>query len=325
MRALVVNELGTPDIMRMEEKPSVPPGPEEIRVRIRAAGLNFPDILMIAGKYQHKPPLPFTPGMEGAGEVLEVGSDVTQFSPGDRVVIHAKNGMYAQETTLPAAWAIKLPQAWTFAEGAAFWSAYCTAWVALVERGGLQAGETLLVHGAAGGVGLAAVELGVALGAEVIAVVGNDEKAAAVAEKGAAHVIDHRHETFRDRVLEITDGQGVDVVYDPVGGDVLFQSMRCIAWGGRLLVIGFASGTIPDVPANYALLKSCSLIGVRAGEYARRDPAASARMIKAMLALAAEGKLRPTVHQTMPLTEAVAALDVISSRGVIGKMILTVD
>jgi len=325
MRALVVNELGTPDIMRLEERPSVAPGPDDIRVRIRAVGLNFPDILMIAGKYQHKPPLPFTPGMEGAGEVLEVGANVTQFSPGDRVVIHARNGMYAEETTLPAAWAIQLPEVWSFAEGAAFWSAYCTAWVGLVERGWLQAGETLLVHGAAGGVGLAAVELGAALGAEVFAVVGSDAKAEAVRAKGATHVIDHRHETFRDRVLAATDGKGVDVVYDPVGGDGLFQSMRCIAWGGRLLIIGFAGGTIPDVPANYALLKSCSLIGVRAGEYARRDPAASQRMIAAMLKLAAEGKLRPHVHQTMPLTDAGAALEVISSRGVIGKMILTVD
>lgn len=324
MKALVVNELGTPEIMRQEDWPSVTPGPDDIRVAIRGVGLNFPDILMIAGKYQHKPPLPFIPGMEAAGEVLEVGSAVTGFAVGDRVVIHSKGGMFAEETTLPAAWAVHMPEPWSFAEGAAFWSAYCTAWVSLVERGSLQAGETLLVHGAAGGVGLAAVELGVALGAEVIAVVGSDAKADAVRAKGAAHVIDHRTETFRDRVLEITGGTGVDVVYDPVGGDVLFQSLRCIAWGGRLLVIGFASGTIPDVPANYALLKSCSLIGVRAGEYARRDPAAAQRMIAAMLDMARDGKLRPSVHQTMPLADAVAALEVISSRGVIGKMVLDV-
>ncbi|MDF1721177.1 MAG: NADPH:quinone oxidoreductase family protein [Minwuia sp.] len=324
MKALVVNELGTPDIMQAEEWPSVPPGPDDIRVAIRGVGLNFPDILMIAGRYQHKPPLPFIPGMEAAGQVLEIGSDVTGFAVGDRVIIHSKGGMFAEEKTLPAAWAVHLPDPWSYAEGAAFWSAYCTAWVSLVERGHLLAGETLLVHGAAGGVGLAAVELGVALGAKVIAVVGSDAKADAVRAKGAAHVIDHRTETFRDRVLEITGGQGADVIYDPVGGDVLFQSLRCIAWGGRFLVIGFASGTIPDVPANYALLKSCSLIGVRAGEYARRDPAAARRMIDGMLAMAEEGTLRPTVHQTMPLSDAVAALDVISSRGVIGKMVLEV-
>ncbi len=324
MKALVVNKLGTPDIMQEEDWPSVAPGPEDIRVAIRGVGLNFPDILMIAGKYQHKPALPFIPGMEAAGDVLEVGSDVTAFTAGDRVIIHSKGGMFAEETTLPAAWAVRMPESWSHAEGAAFWSAYCTAWVSLVERGGLQAGESLLVHGAAGGVGLAAVELGAALGAEVIAVVGSDAKADAVRAKGGAHVIDHRTETFRDRVLETTGGKGVDVVYDPVGGDVLFQSLRCIAWGGRLLIIGFASGTIPDVPANYALLKSCSLIGVRAGEYARRDPAASKRMIAAMLDMAAAGKLRPSVHQTMPLKDAVAALQVISSRGVIGKMVLSV-
>lgn len=322
MEALVVHELGTPDIMRMERLDPKQPGPGQVRVRLHAAGLNFPDILMIAGKYQHKPPLPFTPGMEGAGEVIGVGAGVTDFAPGDRVIVHAKGGMYATEVVVPVDWAIPLPAAWDYAEGAAFWSAYCTAWVSLVERGWLKAGETVLVHGAAGGVGLAAVDLAHALGATVIAVVGGPEKAAAVRAKGADHVIDHRTENFRDRVMEITGGNGADVIYDPVGGDVLFQSLRAIAWGGRFLVIGFASGTIPDVPANYALLKSCSVIGVRAGEYARRDPERAKVMIRELLALAEAGRISPQVHSRFPLADAVEALGVISARQVIGKVVL---
>lgn len=322
MEALIVHELGTPDIMRMERLEPSPLKPDQIRVRLHAAGLNFPDILMIAGKYQHKPPLPFTPGMEGAGVVIEAGAAVTAFGVSDRVVVHAKGGMYATEVVVPAAWAIGLPDNWDYATGAAFWSAYSTAWVALVERGWTRPGETVLVHGAAGGVGLAAVDLAHAIGARVIAVVGGPDKAAAVRARGADHVIDHRQENFRDRVMEITGGQGADVIYDPVGGDVLFQSLRSIAWGGRLLVIGFAGGTIPDVPANYALLKSCSVIGVRAGEFARREPERGAAMIGKLLALAAEGRISPTVFARFPLARAVEALGVISARQVIGKVVL---
>jgi NADPH2:quinone reductase len=323
MKAMIVSELGPTDVMRHMEVPDPVAGPGEIRVRIRAVGLNFPDILMIAGKYQHKPDLPFAPGMEAAGEVLDAGEGAADFAPGDRVIIHGKGGMYAEQAAVPAGWAAPLPDRWSFEEGAAFWSAYSTAYVSLVNRGRLQAGETVLVHGAAGGVGLAAVELAAALGADVIAVVGGDAKAEAVRAKGAAHVIDHRTETFRDRVMEITGGRGADVIYDPVGGDVLFQSLRSIAWGGRLLVIGFAGGTIPEVPANYALLKSCSVIGVRAGEYGRRDPEAGRRNMRHMLALADEGRLNPHVHAAMPLSEAVEALAVIARREVIGKMVLT--
>lgn len=322
MKALVVEELGAPEIMRLREFEPRAPGEGEIRVGVRAAGLNFPDILMIAGRYQHKPPLPFVPGMEGAGEVLEVGPGVEGFRPGERVIVHARSGLYATEATLPAEWAVPLPADWSFAEGAAFWSAYATAFVSLVHRGRLTAGETLLVHGAAGGVGLAAVEFGHALGARVIAVVGGEEKAAAVRAKGADYVIDHRRESFRDRVLELTDGIGADVVYDPVGGEVLFQSLRCIAWGGRLLVVGFASGTIPDVPANYALLKSCSVIGVRAGEFSRRNRAKGREMIERLLALAAEGRIHPAVYRTLPLADAAKALALISDRQVIGKVVL---
>ncbi|WP_417514360.1 NADPH:quinone oxidoreductase family protein [Minwuia sp.] len=319
----MVETLGPTEVMQYQTLPDLTAGPGEIRVRIRAVGLNFPDILMIAGKYQHKPDLPFAPGMEAAGEVLDVGDGVSGFAPGDRVIIHGKGGMYADEAVVPEAWAVPLPARWSFEEGAAFWSAYSTAYVSLVNRGRLQSGEVLLVHGAAGGVGLAAVELGSALGARVIATVGSDAKAEAVLSKGAEVAIDHRSENFRDRVMEITDGAGADVVYDPVGGEFLFQSLRAIAWGGRLLVIGFAGGTIPDVPANYALLKGCSVIGVRAGEYGRRDPAAGRRNMVHMLDLAADGKLNPHVHSVFPLERAVEALAVISGRQAIGKVVLS--
>lgn len=319
----MVNELGPPEIMMLQDLPARPAGPGEIRVRVRAAGLNFPDILMIAGKYQFRPDPPFVPGMEGAGEVLETGEGVEGFAPGDRVIVHARNGLYAEEAVVGADAAVPLPANWDFAEGAAFWSAYLTAYVGLVRRGRLAAGEWVLVHGAAGGVGLAAVELAAALGGRVIAVVGSEPKAEAVLAMGAEHVVDHRRENFRDRVLEVTGGRGADVVYDPVGGDVLFQSLRCIAWGGRFLVIGFAGGTIPEVPANYALLKSCSVIGVRAGEYGRRDPAAGRENIARMLELASAGRINPHVHARLPLADAARALALLSRREVIGKVVLT--
>lgn len=324
MKAMMVEKLGTPDVMQMQTLPDPEPGPGEVHVRIRAVGLNFPDILMIAGKYQHKPPLPFSPGMEACGEVLSIGEGVTRFGPGDRVIVGSKGGLFAEQAVVPQAAVLPLPARWSFEEGAAFKSAYMTAYVSLVERGRMQAGETVLVHGAGGGVGLAAVELASALGAKVIATVGSDAKRDAVLARGANHAIDHRTENFRDRVMEITGGKGAEVIYDPVGGDFLFQSLRAIAWGGRLLVIGFAGGTIPEVPANYALLKSCKVIGVRAGEYVRMDPDAGERIFGHMAEMAAEGKLNPCVYKAFPLSEAVAALAVISARQVIGKVVLTV-
>lgn len=322
MKAMIVEELGPPEVMQMQTLPDPVPGGGEVHVRIRAVGLNFPDILMIAGKYQHKPPLPFAPGMEAAGEVIGVGGGVSGFGVGDRVIIGGKGGLYADQAVVPQSAVIPLPDVWTFEEGAAFKSAYSTAYVSLVERGRLQPGETVLVHGAAGGVGLAAVELARALGADVIATVGSEVKRDAALAKGANHVIDHRNEDFRDRVMEITNGKGVEVVYDPVGGDFLFQSLRAIAWGGRLLVIGFAGGTIPDVPANYALLKSCKVIGVRAGEYVRMDPEAGKRIFSHMADLAHQGKINPSVFKVFPIQEAVAALAEISARHVVGKVVL---
>lgn len=323
MKAMIVEELGPPETMQLQTLPDPEPGPGEIHVRIRATGLNFPDILMIAGKYQHKPPLPFAPGMEAAGEVIRTGEGVEGLKPGDRVIIGGKGGLYADQAVVPADEAMIMPAHWSFEEGAAFKSAYMTAWVSLVERGRLKPGEKVLIHGAAGGVGLAAVELAHALGCEVFATVGSDAKRDAVLAKGADHAIDHRSTDFRDEVMRLTQDRGVDVAYDPVGGEFLFQSIRSIAWGGRVLVIGFAGGTIPEVPANYALLKSCSVIGVRAGEYVRRDRAAGARVWSGLLDLAEQRKLNPSVYSAFPLEEAVEALAVISSREVIGKVVLT--
>lgn len=324
MKAMIVEELGPPETMQLQHLPDPEAGPGQLHVRIRATGLNFPDILMIAGKYQHKPPLPFAPGMEAAGEVIGVGDGVEGFAPGDRVIVGGKGGLYADQCVVPAEEAMRMPDHWSFEEGAAFKSAYMTAWVSLVERGRLQPGEKVLIHGAAGGVGLAAVELAHALGCEVFATVGSEAKRDAVLAKGADHAIDHRNVNFRDEVMRLTQDRGVDVAYDPVGGDFLFQSIRSIAWGGRVLVIGFAGGTIPDVPANYALLKSCSVIGVRAGEFVRRDRLAGARVWSGLLSLAEERKLNPSVYRTFPLEDAVEALAVISSREVIGKVVLTV-
>jgi len=322
MKAMMVETLGTPEVMQWQDLPDPVAGPGQVRVAVRAIGLNFPDILMIAGKYQHKPPLPFSPGLEASGDVIEVGDGVTGVSIGDRVMIGGKGGLYAEQVVVAANRVTPLPDTWSHAEGAAFQSAYNTAYVSLVSRGRLIAGETVLVQGAAGGVGLAAVELAHALGAKVIAVVGSDAKAEAVRAKGADHVIDHRSEDVRERTLEITGGKGAEVIYDPVGDKMFMPSLRSIAWGGRYLVIGFAGGEIPTVPANYALLKSCKIIGVRAGEYSRRDPVAGQKITDHMLALAAESKLQPHVHQEMPLKDAVEALAVISSRQVIGKMVL---
>ncbi len=325
MKAVVCRALGPPSGLRLEELPVPALRPGTARVRIRAAAVNFPDILMVAGGYQHKPPLPFVPGFESAGEVVEVAPDVAGLAPGQQVTVHLRTGGYADQVVAPAEAVRPLPENYSFEEGAAFFVAYGTAYVSLVRRGNLAAGEVLVVHGAAGGVGLAAVELGKFLGATVIAVVGSAEKARAVTAAGADHAIVLGEGRLRDRVNELTGGAGADVIYDPVGGDAFDESLRCVAWGGRLLVVGFASGRIPDLPVNLALLKGCSVIGVRAGEFARRDPARGGENYKALLRLAAEGALRPRIHQALPLDDYEAAMALVSERRVIGKVVLLPD
>lgn len=322
MRAMRVHELSEDiGILRMEEVELPPPGPGEVRLRLKACSVNFPDILMIQGKYQFKPELPFSPGMEGAGVVAALGEGVTTFKVGDRVVAGLRTGGFAEEANVAAEACRLIPGTMDFAEAAAYPAAYLTAYVALVCRGHLQPGETLLVHGSTGGVGLAAVEMGKLLGATVIATSASDEKLKIVKSRGADHVLNIK-EGFREKVKELTGGRGADVIYDPVGGDVFDESVRCIAWNGRLLIIGFTSGRIPTVSVNMPLIKGFSVIGVRAGEYGRRDPEAGRANLAAIARLAEEGKIAPYICARFPLERAVDALRMLQDRKVVGKVVI---
>ncbi len=322
MRAAVVRELGGPEALRIEELPPPALGPGQVRVEMAAAGVNFPDLLLTQGLYQLRPPLPFTPGLEGAGRIVECAADVAGWHEGDRVIVRIRPGTFAEEVVVPADRLVRVPRGMTDPAAAAFTVAYRTAYHALVDRGRLQAGEVLLVHGAAGGVGLAAVELGAVLGATVIATAGADAKLGILREKGAAHVINYRQQDFRRQVKALTDDRGADVIYDPVGGDVFDQSLRCINWGGRLLVVGFTSGRIPAAPANYPLLKGASVIGVRAGEHGRRNPASDRQNLETLIGMAEKGQLQPHISHRLPLDDAAAALQLLADRQVIGKAVL---
>lgn len=293
----------------------------EVLVRIHASSVNFPDILMCQGKYQFKPDLPFVPGMDLAGEVVECGPGVTRFSVGDRVCGGAKTGGFAEFSSLPEAALRPIPDSFDYAQAAAYGAAYLTAYVALVCRGNLQADETLLVHGASGGVGMAAVDVGKLLGAVVIATSASDEKLKAVKSCGADHVINVQS-GFREEVKALTGGQGADVIFDPVGGDIFDESTRCIAFDGRLLVIGFTSGRIAEVKTNIPLIKGFSVVGVRAGEYGRRFPERGRANMDAIWKWAEEGKTTPHIHARLPLKQVREGLDMLSSRQVVGKVII---
>lgn len=304
------------------------PAAEEVQVRVKACAVNFPDLLMIQGKYQFKPPMPFAPGGEFAGEVIAVGQGVTEFSPGDRVVCGTRYGGFAEVVNVPLESVRMIPGDLGYEKAASYGTAYLTAWVALTVRGNLQAGETLLVHGATGGVGLAAVDIGKYLGATVIATGGTDEKLAVVKARGADHVINYTQPDgslggFREKVKQLTDGNGADVIYDPVGGSVFDESMRCINWNGRILTIGFTSGVWPRAAVNHILIKQISVIGVRAGEIGRRDPALGRRVRQELYELLAEGKIDPYVCASFPLDQSVAAMKMLEQRRVIGKVVVT--
>jgi NADPH2:quinone reductase len=295
-------------------------GEHEIRIRVRAAAVNFPDILMIQGKYQHKPELPFIVGGERAGDVIAAGSGVTKVGIGDRVVGGALSGGFAEEAQGPESSYRAIPVGADYATAASFTTAYLTAYVSLVRRGELQKGETLLVHGAAGGVGLAAVDLGRLLGATVIATASTDEKRAFLKDYGADHVLPSSG--FREAVKELTGGRGADAIYDPVGGDIFDESVRCIAFGGRILIVGFTSGRIPSVSVNMPLIKGFSVVGVRAGEYGRKYPEKGRENVAAIDRLLAEGKIRPHIHARFPLDRAVEAMHMLTTRKVIGKVVI---
>jgi NADPH2:quinone reductase len=320
-KAVVCRELGPPEKLRVEDFASVPLGAGQVRVAIHAAGINFPDILMAAGEYQLKPELPFIPGMEAAGDAIEIDGAAKGVTVGDRVIVKLRHGGYADEAVVTPAQLTPLPTTFDYAEGATFLAAHGTAYHALVDRAQIEPGEVLLVHGAGGGVGLAAVELGKLLGATVIAAASSEEKLAVARARGADHLVLYKSEPFRDAVKRITDGRGADVVYDPVGGDVFEQSLRCIAWGARVLIIGFTGG-IGLARTNLVLIKGASVLGVRAGEAARKNPALGVARIKALGEWAEAGKIRPNISHRLPLEDYAQAMRLLMDRKAIGRVAL---
>jgi len=323
MKAVLCKQFGPPESLVIEDLPSPKAGPGEVVVSVRAASLNFPDVLIIQNKYQFKPPLPFSPGSEMAGTIKEVGDGVKGVKPGERVIAFTTFGAFAEEVKLEAARLVPIPEGMDFNSAAAFLLTYGTSDHALRDRGGLKAGETLLVLGAAGGVGLAAIEIGKALGAKVLACASGADKLEVCAQHGADAGINYATEDLRGRIKALTDGKGVDVVYDAVGGPYTEPALRATAWRGRLLVVGFAAGDIPRIPLNLALLKGCSIVGVFWGDFARREPKAFAASIAQLGAWFREGKLKPHVSQTFPLAQAAQALKLMAARKVKGKVVLT--
>lgn len=322
MRAVVVDRWMEPSDLAVREVPDPVVGPGQIGVEIRAAGCNFFDILIVQGKYQVKPPFPFIPGGEIAGVVRTIGAGVTGFSVGDRVLAAAPMGGYAERIAIPASFAHRMPDAMSFEEGAGFPIVYPTSYAGLVYRANLQPGETLLVHAAAGGVGLAAVQIGKALGAKVIATAGGPDKLHIALEAGADVGIDYNEEDFVEKVREFTKGHGADVIYDSVGGDVFDRSLKCIAWNGRLLVIGFAGGTIPSVAANRILLKNIAVTGLHWGAYAKYEPQRIPETFDALFRLYEEKKIQPIVYRSYPLEQVAEALHALGSRKTHGKVVL---
>ena len=317
MKAVFCEQLGGPEALVLREVASPTPGPGEVKVALRARGVSFVDVLMIAGQYQVKRDLPFIPGGEAAGVVLETGPGVERVTPGDRVLVP---GGFAEEIVVAAQRVTPLPNSVSFETAAAFRSSYCTAYYAL-QRGRLQAGEVLLVHGAAGGVGLAAVDMGKLLGATVIATASTAEKLAVCQQMGADHVINYTH-GFREQVKELTGGRGADVIYDPVGGDVFDESMHCIAPFGRLLIVGFTSGRAALVKTNHLLIKDAEAIGFTIGGLGRLDPAWERRNFAILMGWLAAGRITPYVSHRLPLERAAEALQLIRDRKVIGKAVL---
>jgi NADPH:quinone reductase len=323
MRAIVCEKLGPPSALVLRDLPEPPaPGPGEIKVALAARGAQFVDVLMAAGEYQTKPPLPFIPGSEAAGEIIEVGADVTSFSVGDKVMTRHSPGAFAEMATISAEAALPVPPGMDLIKAAGFRSAYATSYHALVQRGRLQPGEVLLVHGAAGGIGLAAVQIGQILGATVIATSGSDEKLDVVKANGADHLINYT-DGFRDQVKELTNGRGADVIYDPVGAGVFDESMRCLNWGARILILGFVGGGPSLAKTNHLLIKGASAVGVRMGGFNEFEPEQAAANLTVLMDWAAAGKLNPHVSHTFPLERVADALQVIIDRKVIGKCVLT--
>jgi NADPH2:quinone reductase len=324
VKAVLCKAYGPPESLVIEDVPSLEPGPGEVVIAVKAASVNFPDVLIIQNKYQVKPPLPFSPGSEVAGIVKAVGGGVTHVKPGDRVMAIIGYGAFAEEVKVEGRRVLPLPRGMDFESAAAFGLTYATSEHALVDRGALAAGETLLVLGAAGGVGIAAIEIGKALGARVIACASTDDKLAVCRAHGADETINYADEDLRERIKALTNGNGPDVIYDPVGGPYTEPALRSIAWRGRLLVVGFAAGDIPKIPLNLTLLKGCSIVGVYWGEFTRREPQRFAESIQRLGRWYADGKLKPHISATFPLERAADALTKMANREVVGKVVLTV-
>ena len=326
MRALVCKQHGMADQLELvHDWPEPQPGPDEVRIDIKAAGLNFPDVLIIQGKYQFQPELPFVPGGECAGVVSAVGENVTRYAPGERVIGMLGHGCFCDAAVLPQTVLSPLPDGLGFEQAAGVAITYFTSYYALKQRAQLRAGETLLVLGAAGGVGSAAVELGKHMGARVIAAASSAEKLAMCRQLGADETINYSEQDLKTTIKALTEGRGVDVVYDPVGGDYAEPAIRGMAWNGRYLVIGFASGPIPAIPLNLTLLKGCSIVGVFWGRFSGEEPEAHRQNIEELWALFAAGKLKPAIGDVFPLEQYREAYRVMTERRARGKVILTMD
>ena len=324
MKAVLCKAFGPADTLVIEDTSSPQIKKNEVLLDVHAAGINFPDTLIIEGKYQFKPPFPFSPGGEAAGVISAVGENVSHLNVGDRVMALTGWGSCAEQIAVPAYNILPMPDAMDFTTAAAFSMTYGTAMHALKQRGALQAGETLLVLGASGGVGLAAIEIGKAMGARVIAAASSAEKLEVARQAGADELINYQDEDVRERLKTLTKGQGVDVIIDPVGGDLFETVFRSIAWNGRMLVIGFASGTIPSLPANLPLLKGAAVIGVFWGSFAQRQPQDNVANFEQLFAWYAEGKLKPLVSQTFALEDTAQAINTLAARKAVGKLVIKV-
>jgi len=324
MRAVVCSELGGPEKLALKEIESPVVGPGQVKLGVHAASFNFLDTLIIRGLYQDRPDVPFVPGAEAAGRVLEVGEGVTHLKPGQPAIALAGTGAFAEELVTDAQRVLPIPEGFSMQVAASLATAYGTSHYALEHQAGLKAGETLLVLGAAGGVGLAAVELGKLMGARVIAAASSAEKLDAAREAGASEFINYAEEDLKTRVKEITGGKGVDVVYDPVGAELAIPAIRSLAWGGRYLVIGFAGGSIPELPLNLLLLKGASAVGVFWGAWVQRDPAGAAASFRQLMTWLASGELRPNIRECYPLEDFEKGFVSLQSRKAIGKVVSVV-
>ena len=321
-RALLARDYGPPESLTLEQVETPEPGRGQVRVSVRAAGVSFVDVLIASGRYQLKPPLPFTPGSEFAGEVQAVGEGVVDLQPGDRVCGGLLHGAFAEQVVAPARALTRIPDAMPFPEAAVFRVSHATALYALVQRGRLASGETVLVLGAAGAVGLAAVQVAKALGATVIASASSDVRRNLALASGADHAIDSSAADWRDQVKGLTDGRGVDVVVDPVGRAATELAFRALAWGGRHLVIGFAGGEIARLPTNLPLLKGADLVGVDIRQFGEREPDAAAANLRRLFELYAQRHLKPSIAKRLPLEDAVSAMRMVEANAVAGRVVL---